>query len=163
MRLGGLCRDDHVRAVARRAKADGKADAARAAGDEERFAAKGHAVNSPAPGLPSSRKPEPLIDTLLEASRADRDVLGKEAAQRDPSRMSRIRVAARDERGCGERHVGKRCAALRQREQAQIRRRAPASASAGALPAAAFKTIARCAIEALDRLAQSRRGVAEGR
>ena len=123
VRLGGLGRDDHVRAVPSRPKADGKADAARGAGDEERFAAKGHAVSSPMPDLPSCEEARAAHDTVLKALRADRDVLGKETAQRDPSRMGRIGVAARDERGCGERHVGKRRAALRQREQTQIRRR----------------------------------------
>src|SRR4051794_4687965 len=92
-------------------------------------------------------------DTLLEASRADYDVLGKETAQRNPSCMSRIRVAARDERGSGERHVGKRSATLRQGEQTQIRRRTGECLS-GRIARRGIQTIARCAIEALDRLPQ---------
>src|SRR3712207_3023969 len=59
---------------------------------------------------------------VFQAPRADRDVLGEEAAERDTAGMGGIAVARRGLRiGC-QRHFGKRRAALREGEEPQVRR-----------------------------------------
>ena len=96
---------------------------------------------------------------VLEAARADRDVLGEEAAQRDAAGMGRIaHRRRRHERVGGERHLGERRAALRQREEAQIRRRA-GERLARRIAGNRLQQMARRPVEALDRIAQARRGV----
>ena len=88
MRLVGLGGDGDVGAVARRAKRDRKPDAARGAGDEERLAGEGSCVSSRSASLRIVEEASaPLMTLVLKAPRAEHDVLGEEAAQRDPSRM----------------------------------------------------------------------------
>src|SRR5829696_3198895 len=61
---------------------------------------------------------------FLKPLRAHRDVLGKEAAERDAAGMGGIRVAAGSLSVRRKRHFGERCTALREGEEPKIRRRA---------------------------------------